>query len=329
METIVELKDVSKYYRVTKRSRAGLGAAVKSLIKREYHDVRAVEKAGLKVKQGEIRALIGPNGAGKSTVLKMISGVLYPTAGELRVMDYTPWEDRERLVRQMGVVFGQKSGLWWDLPAIDAFHLNKIIYDISDDTYKRNLEYFIEHLKVQDVITKPVRQLSLGERMKCEFILALLHEPPLVILDEPTIGLDVFSKEEIRKFILDVNRDKRITFLITTHDLSDVEELCENITVINQGMVTYDNTMEHLKEYYAHRKILELQFQKPVSEGQLEEYRVLACDGYHAKIEVDRREMELQTCISSLWERLPLTDMNVENISIEEVIKDIYMKAAV
>lgn len=326
MEAIVELMGVSKYYRVTKRSRAGLGAAMKSLVHREFHEVKAVERINLEVKRGEIRALIGPNGAGKSTVLKMISGVLYPTEGQLRVMDYTPWKDRERLVRQIGVVFGQKSSLWWDLPAIDAFHLNKIIYDIPEHIYERNLEYFIRHLKVQDVITKPVRQLSLGERMKCEFILALLHEPPLVILDEPTIGLDVFSKEEIRRFILDVNRDKQITFLITTHDLADVEELCENITVINQGTVTFDDTMEHLKEYYAHRKILELQFVLPVSQEQLEGYHVISCDEYSAKIEVNRSEVELKSCISRLWEGLPLTDMNVKNVSIEEVIKDIYTR---
>lgn len=326
MKAIVELTEVSKHYRVTKRSRAGLGAAMKSLVCREYHDVKAVNQISMEVKRGEIRALIGPNGAGKSTVLKMISGVLYPTEGQLRVMGCTPWEDREKLVKQIGVVFGQKSGLWWDLPAIDAFHLNKIIYDIPEHTYERNLEYFVHHLQVQDVMTKPVRQLSLGERMKCEFILALLHEPPLVILDEPTIGLDVFSKEEIRKFILDVNRDKQITFLITTHDLADVDELCENITVINQGTVTFDDTMEHLKEYYAHRKILELQFVLPVSRVQLEGYRVISCDGYCAKVEVDRSEVELQSCISQLWERLPLTDMNVKNVSIEEVIKDIYTK---
>lgn len=253
MENIVEIKNISKYYRVTKRKKTGLMASFKSMIHGEYQEVKAVEHINLTVRRGEIRALIGPNGAGKSTVLKMVSGVLYPTEGEIVVMHKTPWKERKQLVKHIGVVFGQKAQLWWDLPAIDAFHLNKILYRISDEVYENNLKYFVKHLQLSEVITKPVRQLSLGERMKCEFVCALLHEPPLVILDEPTIGLDIFSKQEIRDFIIKINKEKGTTFIITTHDLDDVEELCENITVINKGVVTFDDTMEHLKTYYSHR----------------------------------------------------------------------------
>lgn len=321
---MIKLQNISKYYRVTKREKSGMSAALKSFIKREYQDVHAVEHVNLSVHTGEIRALIGPNGAGKSTVLKMISGILYPSCGDIQVMNYTPWKQREQLVRKIGVVFGQKSQLWWDLPAVDTYHLNKIIYDIPENIYQKNLEYFVEHLNLQKVISKPIRQLSLGERMKCEFVCALLHEPPLVILDEPTIGLDIFSKEEIRLFIKQMNRDKNTTFLITTHDLMDVEELCENITVINQGTVTFDDTMENLKGYYAHRKILQIQFDSPLSKEDLKQYHLLAFDAYSAKIEIDMRQLALKDAMMEIYNRFPVSDITVKNIPIEELIRDIY-----
>lgn len=324
MENIVEIKNICKYYRVTKRKKAGLWAALKSMLHREFLEVKAVERINLTVKQGEIRALIGPNGAGKSTVLKMVSGVLYPSEGEITVMQKTPWKERKELVKHIGVVFGQKAQLWWDLPAIDAFHLNKILYRIPDEVYENNLQYFAEHLQLGEVIMKPVRQLSLGERMKCEFVCALLHEPPLVILDEPTIGLDVFSKQEIRKFICQINKEKGTTFIITTHDLDDVEELCQNITVINKGTVTFDDTMENLKTYYSHRKILEFHFAETIGEEQLSDYHVISLEGNSAKIEINKREMDIQDCIKNICGSFPVQDINIANISIEEVIRDIY-----
>lgn len=324
MEYIVEIEGIKKYYQVTKRNRSGMWRMIKSLFKREYHRVKALDGIDLKIKQGEIRAIIGPNGAGKSTVLKILSGILYPTQGHAVVMGMVPWEERKRLVKNLGVVFGQKSKLWWDLPAVDSFWLHKMIYDIPEEVYEKNLAYFKEHLNLQEVVGKPVRQLSLGERMKCEFVCAMLHEPSLVILDEPTIGLDVFSKEEIRNFIRNMNEQRGTTFIITTHDLNDVEELCENITVINRGKVNFDDSMEHLQTYYRHRKILELQFERKVEEEALEEYSIIEFQGLSAKIEVDLRKKELKEVIGRIWETLPLMDFNVKNISIEEVIKDIY-----
>lgn len=324
MKYIVEMEAIKKYYKVSKRNRSGLWGAVKGLVKREYHTVKAVDGINLQIKEGEIRAIIGPNGAGKSTTLKMLSGILYPTEGKASVLGRIPWEERKKLVKNLGVVFGQKSKLWWDLPAVDSFWLHKMIYDIPKEIYEKNLEYFREHLNLKEVVGKPVRQLSLGERMKCEFVCAMLHEPSLVILDEPTIGLDVFSKEEIRGFIRNMNKQHGTTFIITTHDLNDVEELCENITVINQGKVNFDDSMEHLHTFYRHRKILEMQFEKKIEETCLKEYSIIDFQGLSAKIEVDLRQKELKNIIGKMWESFPLVDLNVKNISIEEVIKDIY-----
>ena len=324
MENIVEMEGIKKYYKVTKRNHSGMWGAVKGLVKREFHNVKAVDGIDLQIKSGEIRAIIGPNGAGKSTTLKMLSGILYPTEGEASVMGMVPWEERKRLVRNLGVVFGQKSKLWWDLPPVDSFWLHKMIYDIPQEIYEKNVAYFKEHLNLEEVMGKPVRQLSMGERMKCEFVCALLHEPSLVILDEPTIGLDVFSKEEIRDFIHNMNEERGTTFLITTHDLNDVEELCENITVINQGKVNFDDSMAHLQTYYSHRKILELQFDRKIGREGLEDYRIMDFQGLSATVEVDLRKEKLQAVIGRIWERFPLVDLNVKNISIEEVIKDIY-----
>lgn len=321
---IVEMKKVDKKYKVVKRREANFKAVIKSLIKREYQYVQAVDCVNLQVKKGEIRGVIGPNGAGKSTVLKMISGILYPSGGNIQVMGMNPWKDREHLVKNIGVVFGQKGQLWWDLPAIDAFWLNKVMYEIPDSVYEKNLNYFMENLKLHNVIEKPVRNLSLGERMKCEFTCAMIHDPQLVILDEPTIGLDVFSKEEIRSFIKQANKDLGTTFIITTHDLKDVEELCDQITVINNGKITFDDSMRNLQVLYSNRKLLELQFGYIIESKALSKYNVLKFDGISAVIEINLHETTLKDTIRQLWDCLPIEDINVRNISIEQVIKDIY-----
>lgn len=251
--------------------------AIKGLVKMEYHQARAVDGIDFRVREGEIRAIIGPNGAGKSTTLKILSGILYPTAGIAWVMGMVPWEERKRLVRNLAGVMG-----------------------------------------------KPVRQLSLGEWMKCEFACALLHEAALVILDEPAIGLDLFSKEEIREFIHNMNEERGTTFLITTHDLNDVEELCGNITVVNQGKVKFDDTMEHLKTYDSHRWILELTFGKKVERELLRDYAVIDFQELSATVVGNLWQRKLEAVIAEIWSKLPLTDLNVKNISIEDVMKEIY-----
>lgn len=323
---IIEVENLKKIYKVNQRGKSGMGAAIKSLFNREYKIVEAVGDISFHIEQGEIHGFIGPNGAGKSTTIKILSGVLYPSSGKVNVMGYTPWQDREKLVKKIGVVFGQKSQLWWDLPAIDAFHLNKMIYDIPDKVFDDNLEYFVSALKIEDVVKKPVRQLSLGERMKCEFVCALLHEPPLVILDEPTIGLDIYSKEAIRTFIKKINKDKGTTFIVTTHDLGDIEDLCENITVINNGTITFDASLDNLRTYFANKKIVDLKFSKAVKQEDIKEYNIKSFSEISASIEIDLETNNLREDIYKMWGSLPVVDININNISIEEVIKSIYDK---
>ncbi len=324
-EFIIDVKGLKKDFKVHKRDKSGFLSSFLSLFSRDYKLVTAVNNLDLKIRQGEIRGLIGPNGAGKSTTIKILSGILYPTEGSVNVMGYTPWTQREEYVKKIGVVFGQKSQLVWDLPAIDTFALNKQMYSIPDKTFDNNIQYFKELLNIEDVITKPVRQLSLGERMKCEFVCALLHEPPLVYLDEPTIGLDIISKEAIRSFIKMVNKEKGTTFIVTTHDLSDIEDLCENVSIINNGTIVFNNSIEKLKTYFSDKKIIEVKFSRQINESLLEGFKVTSSGPFFVNIEIETINNSLQEEISKIFKELPVQDINVNNINIEEVIKHIYL----
>lgn len=252
---MITVENLSKTFKVSEKGKSGFAASLKQLVHRRYRYVKAVDNISMTVKKGEIRALIGPNGAGKSTTIKMISGVLHPSEGHVDVMGYVPWNDRKRYVRNIGVVMGQKSQLLWDLPALDTFALNREIYGISKSNYLDNVLFFEDLLSIGDIVKRPVRQLSLGERMKCELVCAMLHEPPLVYLDEPTIGLDLIAKESMHKFILKINKEKKTTFILTTHNMDDVENLCENVTVINKGIIVYDGNLQKLKSMISNKKV--------------------------------------------------------------------------
>lgn len=323
-ENVITVKDLKKTFKVHQRDKSGLLSSFKSLFSPHTISIDAVKDINLTVKKGEIRGLIGPNGAGKSTTIKILSGILFPTEGIVDVLGYTPWTQREDLVKRIGVVLGQKSQLWWDLPPIDAFALNKKMYEIPDQLFKENLEYFSKVLKIEEVIKKPVRQLSLGERMKCEFVAAMLHHPPLVFLDEPTIGLDMISKEAIRTFVKDVNKTKGITFIVTTHDMGDIEDLCQNVSIINKGTIVYDDSIERLHTYFADRKVIELKFSREVSEGEVKELDATLFDPFTATVVIDATKTNVKAEIARLLEVLPVRDININSISIEEVIKQIY-----
>ncbi len=323
-DNIITAKDLKKTFKVHQRDKSGLLSSFKSLFAPNTIYVDAVKDINLTVKKGEIRGLIGPNGAGKSTTIKILSGILFPTEGTVDVLGYTPWTQREELVKRIGVVLGQKSQLWWDLPPVDAFALNKKMYEIPDQLYKDNLEYFSTVLKIEDVIKKPVRQLSLGERMKCEFVAAMLHHPPLVFLDEPTIGLDMISKEAIRTFVKDVNRTKGITFIVTTHDMGDIEDLCQNVTIINKGTIVYDGAIEKLHTLFADRKVIELKFKREVTADEIQGLDATLEDPFTANVVIDTAKSDVKAEIARLLDILPVRDININGISIEEVIKQIY-----
>lgn len=323
-ENIITIKNLTKSFKVTQKEHSGLRAAVKQLFHREYRTVKAVDDISMAVKRGEIRALIGPNGAGKSTTIKMISGVLHPTDGSADVMGYVPWEDRKRYVKNIGVVMGQKSQLLWDLPAIDTFALNKEIYSIPQDKYLKSVRFFEELLEIKDVVRRPVRQLSLGERMKCELVCAMLHDPPLVYLDEPTIGLDIIAKESMHRFIRKINEEKKTTFILTTHNMDEVEDLCENITVINKGKIVYDGSLDRLKLLIANKKVVDVRFSRQIGKELLSGYEVIEYHPDKVKISVDLAKYDIKDVVYGLFGTFPCRDIDIVGMDIEEIVKSVY-----
>ncbi len=328
-DTIITVTNLVRSFRVPKREKSGLIHAAKALFAREYVTVEAVKDISFTVNKGEIRGLIGPNGAGKSTTIKIMSGILYPTSGSVEIMGFKPWQEREEYVKHIGVLFGQKSQLEWDLPPNDTFHLRKKLFNIPPEVFKRNLDYFKETMDLEKILYKPVRQLSLGERMKCEFICAVLHDPPLVFLDEPTIGLDVVSKEVVRTFITQINQDKNTTFILTTHDLSDIENLCQNISVINNGLLVFNDHISKLKTYLPNHKNIRVEFERPVSFAELKPFEPIYCDEMQARFEVDLSQSSVKSFVASLFEALPVADINIEGVNIEEIIRHIYTDTTV
>ena len=243
---MIEMKGISKTYRVRKRE-AGLGNAVKALFSREYTEIRALNDMSFTIPDGQIVGYIGPNGAGKSTTIKILSGILRPDSGECSVNGMIPWQDRKRYVSHLGVVFGQRSQLWWDVPVMDSFCLLRDIYRVPEQSFRQNLERLREQLDLGKFLTAPARTLSLGQRMRCEIAAALLHSPDILFLDEPTIGLDAVSKLKVREFIRAENRDRKTTVILTTHDMQDIDALCHRVLLIGKGRLLLDGSMEQIR----------------------------------------------------------------------------------
>jgi len=328
----IRTEGLGKTYRSRKQGSTGLRASLKAFVKPEYQEVQAVAGVDLRLGSGEIRALIGPNGAGKSTLIKMLCGILHPSYGSVECLGMEPWKHREEYVRRIGAVFGQKTQLMWDLPASDSFLINKQVYRISDAVYKRSMDYFEERFGLSQFKERAVRNLSLGERMRCELVAALLHEPSLVFLDEPTIGMDILAKDMVRQFVRDVNRERGVTFILTTHDLGDVENLCEKISVINQGKVVFDGEQSELKQSLGGKKRLELSFNRPLTEAELsrateEGARFTPTDLGHvlaASWELSGSGAASSAMAASLMVNYPTADIGVRDPDIEEVIRQLY-----
>jgi len=261
---IISVNNLSKIYTTYKRG-SGIKETLKSFFKREKVIIKAVDNISFTVEKGSVCGILGPNGAGKSTTIKMLCGALYPTSGEIVSLGCTPHQNRKKYVAKIGAVFGQRSQLVWDIPPVDSFNMNRAIYGISKDDYKSRLDELAQLFEIEDVMHKPTRVLSLGERMKCEFIMAMLHKPKIVFLDEPTIGLDVIAKAKIREFIQKLNNNGT-TFILTTHDLEDVKQLADHVIIINHGVKVYDDTLKNLQMNLGEPKTVTITVEKPMEE---------------------------------------------------------------
>lgn len=321
---IINVENLTKYYRVHQKE-PGFSGSIRSLFNRKYYDAKAVDDISFSIKEGELIGFIGPNGAGKTTTLKCLSGLLYPTSGKVEVLGFTPFDRKHPFLKQISLVMGQKNQLWWDLPAIDSFLLNKEIYEISDNVYKKTLDELVELLDVKDILQVQVRKLSLGQRMKCELIAALIHNPKILFLDEPTIGLDVVMQQKLRDFVKEYNERYNATILLTSHYMKDVEQLCERIIIIDHGKILYDGKLEDIVKKYVKNKTLSVIFTKPVEHKKLEKLgKILEIDGPKVILSVPREKSN--HVASKLLEDFPVEDLNIEEANIEEIIRDVFTK---
>lgn len=320
---IINVKNLCKSYKVTKRN-SGFGSAMKSFFKREYDTINAVTDVSFTVKKGEIVGYIGPNGAGKSTTIKMLSGILRPDSGEIVINGMNPADDRIRYVKEIGVVFGQKSQLWWDIPAADSFDLLKEIYKVPDFEYVKTRDELVELLELEDIIKMPVRQLSLGQRMKCELVASLLHNPKILFLDEPTIGLDAVSKVVVRNFIRKINKEKKVTVILTTHDMADIESLADRVIVIGNGKKLYDGNIIDIKKRYSNEKIVEIIYDKLREIPNIKNVEILSNENNVIKIKIDSRKISVSEIAKKYAGVCEIKDINVINKNIDDIIYKLY-----
>lgn len=308
----------------------GLAGALRGLFRREYQTVTAVDDVSFEIERGEFVGFLGPNGAGKTTTLKILSGVVHPTSGEVRVLGYQPWQRQSEFQRRFALVLGQKNQLWWDLPAYDSFLLNRDIYDVPHDLFKTRVDELCALLDLEKVLRVPVRRLSLGERMKCEVVASLLHAPEVLFLDEPTIGLDVISQVRIREFLRDYNARSGVTVILTSHYMQDIEALCKRVIVINEGRAMFDGALKELSQRFANRRAIRFTLSRAANEEELQRVRVLADDvtqeGTLLSLTVPRDEVPQS--VAQLLSFLPVSDMAVEDVEIEAVIRDLFSRGA-
>ncbi|WP_442853750.1 ABC transporter ATP-binding protein [Bacillus sp. FJAT-27245] len=330
----IEVKGLRKEFK-SHMSRPGLSGAFRDLFTRNYKIVPAVNDINFNVKQGEMVGYIGENGAGKSTTIKMLTGILTPTSGKIIVNGMDPHKERERFVQTIGVVFGQRSQLWWDIAVQESFRLLKKVYKVSDADYNSHMDHVIKTLDIEPLLDKPVRKLSLGQRMRCELAAALIHNPPLLFLDEPTIGLDVLVKLRIRDFLKEINEKYNTTILLTTHDLSDIEALCERVIMLDEGSIIYDGPLNDLKEKWAEGKQLQFEFLEKVDLAALQH----ATLGMPVKWETDEKgqvftahiediEEVISQVISRVVSSFKIRDIKINETSTEEIIRNIYEKGS-
>ncbi len=330
MSNIIEIQNVIKEFKVLNR-REGLKGSLKDLFSRNYKTVRAVDNISMTIAQGEIVGYLGPNGAGKSTTIKMMTGVLEPTSGQITVNGNLPYKDRTKNAQEIGVVFGQRSQLWWSLPLIESFKLLKDIYQIPDEDYNSIIKLYKSLVDIEQLLHKPVRQMSLGQRTLSDILAAFLHNPKIVFLDEPTIGLDVSMKNKIRTLIHALNKEKNTTVILTTHDMGDVDALCRRIVIIDKGKMLYDNDIEHLKGFFGSYRTLKIRPDGDITvnleslKKELAGYSVsVTADDEWLSILVNEDKTKVMDVLNAIQMSQTIRDMKLEEISTEEVIRKIY-----
>ena len=319
---IIEVKNLSKDFKVKLKSK-GFKGSLKSIIKPSYKTVKAVKNISFEVEKGEVIAFIGPNGAGKSTTIKMLTGILYPDKGDIKVLAIDPRKERKKLAYNIGTVFGQKEQLWMHLTPYDNFKFFGAIYDIPEYAVEKKIEELKQVFELEEFIDTPVRNLSLGQRIRCEIVASLIHEPSVLFLDEPTIGLDPVVKENIRTLIKRMNKEYKTTIFLTSHDISDIEKLCKRVIIINSGQVVLDDSMENLKYHYLNNKIVDVKMKEKVNLEDEDGLTILKDKGYNLKIEVDTKKRSITDALK-LLNPDNIIDINISNTPLEDIISDIY-----
>ena len=320
---MIKLREIHKTFRTVRRKK-GLGAAALSLFRREYNHIHALDGISFSVNKGEIAGFIGPNGAGKSTAIKIMSGILVPDSGECTVLEMTPWKDRKKYVANIGVVFGQRTQLWWDVPVRESFDLLADIYRVDVNRFRRNLDELCEILEMAPFMSTPLRQLSLGQRMRCEIAASLLHDPQVLFLDEPTIGLDAVSKLAVRGIIARLNRERKITVILTSHDMDDIEALTDRILLIGKGRLLYDGALSTLRERYDRQRRLELSYEGNTPPPVFDGIKILSGKEGHVVYEVDTGTISVSAALRALGETLSIRDMSAGSRPVEEIIAALY-----
>jgi ABC-2 type transport system ATP-binding protein len=330
---LIEVQNLTKTFKTYDRAE-GVWGGLRNLFVREYRHVRAVDDISFSIEQGEMVGYIGANGAGKSTTIKMLTGILVPTGGTVKSAGLVPFRERQEYTRLIGVVFGQRTQLWWDIAVIESFHLLQKIYGIAEVDFKNRMEAFDRVLGLTPLLHTPVRKLSLGQRMRCDLAASLLHNPRILFLDEPTIGLDVVAKENIRKFLREINQEFQVTVLLTTHDLSDIEELCRRVIIIDKGKLLFDGALSSLRERLAFKSqiVLELKEPRQVDPSFLSHFpgvELQQTDETRCQIIFDRREVSSAEVLKTLVNTLPVRDVALEDTTIGEIVREIYSRGGV
>ena len=319
---IIEVKNLQKTFKIKEKEK-GIKGSLKSIIKPKYKTIKAVNNINFSVEKGEVLAFIGPNGAGKSTTIKMLTGILYPTQGEINVDGFDPSKERKKLAYKIGTVFGQKEQLWTHLTPYNNFKFFGAIYDIPKKEIEERIEDLVKTFELEKIINTPVRNLSLGQRIRCEIVAALIHKPEILFLDEPTIGLDPVVKENIRKLIKKMNKEYQTTIFLTSHDIGDIEKLCKRVVIINNGKIILDDTMTNLKYHYMNKKIIEVKMKETIKIEESEGIKIIKNKGGNIKLELDNNKTKVNDVIKIL-DAENILDINISSIPLEEIITQIY-----